>query len=157
MQEHLFSEFALTPLTFGLCTSPTDTFPFTYHFPSVPIPIRQPLNYSPICTVENFQCFQRQIDILDNPLRRRCSHLSIYRDNFLSFIIEHRKTLPCYFHIFFNLYLIHSKTEQSLLLVLKGSFLRLIVSFINTSFHIHFTFLIYWKQNIIIIHSTCCR
>ena len=32
VQEHMFREFALVPLTFGLCTSPTDTFPFTYHF-----------------------------------------------------------------------------------------------------------------------------
>ena len=28
VQEHIFGEFALAPLTFGLCTSPTDTFPF---------------------------------------------------------------------------------------------------------------------------------
>ena len=49
-------------------------FPFTYHFPSVSIPISQPLNCSPICTVDNFQRFQRQIDILDHHLRRRWSH-----------------------------------------------------------------------------------
>ena len=37
VEEYIFGEFALTTLTFGLCTSPTDTFPFTYLFPSVPI------------------------------------------------------------------------------------------------------------------------
>ena len=40
VKEHLFGEFALTTLTFGPCTSPTDTFPFTYLFLSVPISIR---------------------------------------------------------------------------------------------------------------------
>ena len=43
VQEHLFGEFALAPLTFGPCTSPTDTFPFTYHFSSVSIPISESL------------------------------------------------------------------------------------------------------------------
>ena len=74
VQEHIFSEFALAPLTFGPCTSPTDTFPFTYNFPSVPIPICQSLNCSPICTVENFQRLQRQIKILDNLCQRRGSN-----------------------------------------------------------------------------------
>ena len=32
VQEHIFGEFALVSLTFDPCTSPTDTFPFTYHF-----------------------------------------------------------------------------------------------------------------------------
>ena len=44
VQEHIFGVFALTPLTFGLCTSPTDTFPFTYHVSSVSIPISESLN-----------------------------------------------------------------------------------------------------------------
>ena len=55
VQENIFSEFALTPLTFGPCTSPTETSPFTYHFPSVSIPTVQPLNFSPIFVVDNFQ------------------------------------------------------------------------------------------------------
>ena len=29
VQEHIFGKFALAPLTFGPCTSPTDTLPFT--------------------------------------------------------------------------------------------------------------------------------
>ena len=74
VQEHIFGEFALVPLTFGPCTSPTDTFPFTYHFSSVSIPICQSLNCSPICAVDNYQRFQRQINILDNPRQRRGSH-----------------------------------------------------------------------------------
>ena len=74
VQEHLFGELALAPLTFDPCTSPTDIFPFTYHLPSVSIPICQYLNCSPICTVDNFQRFQRQINILDNPILRRGSH-----------------------------------------------------------------------------------
>ena len=44
VQEHIFGEFALTPLTFGPCTYPTDIFPFTYHFSSVSIPISESLN-----------------------------------------------------------------------------------------------------------------
>ena len=35
-------------LTFGLCTPPTDTFPFTYH----------PFNGPNICRVENSQCLR---------------------------------------------------------------------------------------------------
>ena len=31
VQEHIFGEFAIVHLTFGTCTSPTDTFHFTYH------------------------------------------------------------------------------------------------------------------------------
>ena len=73
VQEHIFDEFALAPLTFGPFTPPTDIFHFTYHFPSVTIPISQSLNCSPICVVDNFQRFQRQIDILNNPRRRRGS------------------------------------------------------------------------------------
>ena len=45
MQEHLVGEFALVHLTFGSCTSPTDTFPFTYH----------PFNGPGMCVVENLQ------------------------------------------------------------------------------------------------------
>ena len=74
VQEHIFGEFALAPLTFGPCTSPTDTFPFTDHCSSVSIPISQYLNCSPIFQVENFQRLQRQIDILYNSRRRRGSH-----------------------------------------------------------------------------------
>ena len=74
VQEHLVGEFALAPLTFGPCTSPTDTFPFIYHFSSVSIPISQSLNCSPILAVYNFQRFKRQINILDNPCLRRGSH-----------------------------------------------------------------------------------
>ena len=44
VQEHIFGEFALAPLTFEPCTSPTDTSPFTYHFSSVSIPISESLN-----------------------------------------------------------------------------------------------------------------
>ena len=75
VKEHLFDKFALAPLNFGPCTSPNETFPFIYHFPSVSIPIRHPLKCRPIWAVENFQCFQLQIGILDNPCWRRCSHL----------------------------------------------------------------------------------
>ena len=60
VKEHLLGEFALTPLTFEPCTSPTDTFPFTYHFLSVSIPISESLNWSPICQVDNFQRLQRR-------------------------------------------------------------------------------------------------
>ena len=77
LQEHIFGELALAPLTFCPRTSPTDTFPFTYHFPSVSIPICQSLNCSPICAVDNFQRLQRQIDILDNSRRRRGSHFRL--------------------------------------------------------------------------------
>ena len=67
-------DFALATLTFGPCTSTYETFPFTYHFPSVPISISYPFNCSPIFMVDNFQRFQRQIDILDNPRQTRGSH-----------------------------------------------------------------------------------
>ena len=83
--------------------------------------------------------------------------VSIYRDNFLSCIIEQRTTIPCYCPIFFTLYPSHSEIELSLLLILKGCFLRLIFRFINTSFHIHSPFFISWKHNIIFIQPTCCR
>ena len=74
VQENIFGKFALAPLNFGLCTSLTDTFPFTYHFPSMSIPIGQPFKCSPICTVDSFQRFQRHINILDNPRQRMGSH-----------------------------------------------------------------------------------
>ena len=45
VQEHIFGEFALVHLTFGLCTSPTDTFCFTYH----------PFNVPGMYAVDNFQ------------------------------------------------------------------------------------------------------
>ena len=83
--------------------------------------------------------------------------VSIYRDDFLSCIIEHRTTLPCYCPIFFTLYLSQSETESSLLLVLKGCFLWLIFRLIKTYFHIHSPFFISWKQNIIFFCPTCCR
>ena len=41
-----FRDFALTPLTFGPCNSPTDTCFFTYHFLSVSITIENTLNCS---------------------------------------------------------------------------------------------------------------
>ena len=44
-QEHSFGEFMLVQLTFGSCTSPTETLPFTYH----------PFNGTWICAVENLQ------------------------------------------------------------------------------------------------------
>ena len=44
-QEHLVGEFALAHLTFGLCTPPTDTSPFTYH----------PFNGPGMCVLDNFQ------------------------------------------------------------------------------------------------------
>ena len=74
VQEPLFVEFAFAPLTFGSCTSPTDTFPFAYHFPPVSIPISKPLNRSPICAEDDLQRFQRQINIFINYCWRRCSH-----------------------------------------------------------------------------------
>ena len=77
VQEHIFGEFALAPLTFGPFTSPTDTFPFTCHFSSVSIPISKSLNCSPIFQVVNFQRLQRQIDILYNSRRRRGSHFRL--------------------------------------------------------------------------------
>ena len=46
-QEHIFGEFALVHLTFGSCTYPTDTFPFTY----------QSFKGPGMCAVENFQGF----------------------------------------------------------------------------------------------------
>ena len=45
VEEHIFYEFTLVHLTFGSCTSSTDTFPFTYH----------PFNGPGMCAVENFQ------------------------------------------------------------------------------------------------------
>ena len=45
VQEHLFDEFVLVHLTFGSCTSPTETSPFTYH----------PFNGPGMCAVDNFQ------------------------------------------------------------------------------------------------------
>ena len=45
LQEHLVGYFALVHLTFGLCTSPTDTFPFTYHS----------FNGPGMCIVDHFQ------------------------------------------------------------------------------------------------------
>ena len=77
LKEHIFGEFALATLTFGPCTSTSDTFPFTYHFPSVPISISEPFYCIPIFTVHNLQRFQRQINILDDPRRRRGSHFRI--------------------------------------------------------------------------------
>ena len=77
VKEHIFGEFALAPLTFVPCTSPTDNFPFTYHFPSVSITICQSLNCSPICAVDNLQRLQRKIDILDNSRQRRGSHFRL--------------------------------------------------------------------------------
>ena len=74
VQEHLFGEFTLASLTFGPCTSPTDTFPFTYHFLSVSIPISESLNCSPICQVDNLQRLQRQIHIFYNSRQRRGSN-----------------------------------------------------------------------------------
>ena len=59
VEEHLFGEFALAILTFGSCTSPTDTFPFTYLFPSVAISIQYPLDCSTIFVVNHLQRFQR--------------------------------------------------------------------------------------------------
>ena len=71
VQEHMFGDFTLAPLIFGSCTSPTDTFPFNYQFPSMSIHI--PLNCSPVCEEDNFQQFQHQVNIFDNPLWIRCS------------------------------------------------------------------------------------
>ena len=48
VEEHLFDDFVLATLTFGPCTTTTDTFPFTYQIPSVPTSISEPLNCSPI-------------------------------------------------------------------------------------------------------------
>ena len=82
--------------------------------------------------------------------------VSIYCDNFILCIIEHRTMLPWYCPIF-NFYLSHSEIEYSLLLVLKGWFLWYIVCFINTSFHIHFSYFSSWKQNITFINPNCSR
>ena len=48
VQEHIFGEFSLVHLIFGSCTSPTDTFSFTYH----------PFNGPGMCAVDNFQRFR---------------------------------------------------------------------------------------------------
>ena len=72
--------------------------------------------------------------------------VSIYFANLLSSKIEHRKMLPCYCPVFLNFYLCYTKTKYYLLLVIKGFPLRLIVHAINTSFHTHFNFWIYWKK-----------
>ena len=40
VEENPFGEFKLTTLIFGFCIPPSDTSPFTYLFPSVPISIR---------------------------------------------------------------------------------------------------------------------
>ena len=77
VEEHIFGEFALANLTFGMCTSTTDTVPFTYEFLSLPSSNSHPLKCSPIYRVDNFQRFQRHIDILDNPCKRRGSHFRI--------------------------------------------------------------------------------
>ena len=66
-------------------------------------------------------------------------------------------TLPCYCTILFAFDLSYNETKSYLLLILKGFHFWLIVCTINTSFHIHFNFFISWKQNIIFIHTTCCR
>ena len=47
VQEYLFGEFTLAHLTFGFCTSPTDTFPLTYH----------PFNRRAMNTLDDFQRF----------------------------------------------------------------------------------------------------
>ena len=80
--------------------------------------------------------------------------VSIDRDNFLLCAIKHRTSLTNYFPVL-TFYLSHTETELSLLLVFKGCFLLLIVCIINTSFHIHFLFFIYWKHNITFIWPTC--
>ena len=64
VQEHLVGEFALVHFSFCLCTSPN------WHFPLRLPPLQRP----GICAVDNFQLFQLQINILDNPRRRRGSH-----------------------------------------------------------------------------------
>ena len=64
---YIFGDFTLATLTSGLCTSPTDNFPFTYIFPSVPISIHKPLNCGTICAEDNFQRFQCSINIFNNP------------------------------------------------------------------------------------------
>ena len=45
VKEHIFGKFTLANLTFGLCTSPTEYFPFTYH----------PLNVHTMCVVDGLQ------------------------------------------------------------------------------------------------------
>ena len=45
VKEDIFGEFALVHLTFGSCTSPTETLPFIYH----------PFNGPGIWAVDNFQ------------------------------------------------------------------------------------------------------
>ena len=40
VKEHIFGDFAIATLTFGSFTYLTDTFPFTYLFPSVSISIQ---------------------------------------------------------------------------------------------------------------------
>ena len=74
--------------------------------------------------------------------------VSIYPEIFLSFIIEHRTMLLCYFPIFLTLYLIYTKKKPSLFLILKGCLIWLIVHVINTSFHIQFPLFVYWKKTL---------
>ena len=64
VQEHIFGEFVLVHLTFGLCTFQTDYFTFTYH----------PFNDPGICAVDNihrlgFGNIQSQNKITGNPKR----------------------------------------------------------------------------------------
>ena len=65
-EEHIFGEFLLATLTFGSCNYPTDTFPFTYLFPSVSISICWPLNWITIHAEDDFQYFQRSVNIFNN-------------------------------------------------------------------------------------------
>ena len=69
-----FGEFTLAPLKFDPCTSRTDSFYFTYHFPFVSVTIRNPLKFSSNYVVDNLKRYQRHIKILDNSLWRRCSY-----------------------------------------------------------------------------------
>ena len=98
-----------------------------------------------------------------NKLPYSCKFISdlffvrVYGDNCLSCIIKHWTTPPCYFTIYFTPCLSYTNKKSSPLLILKGSPLRLIVRFINTSFHIHFLLFIIWKQNFILILLNCCR
>ena len=79
VEEHLFGEFALATLTFGPCTSTSDTFPFAYHFPPVPISISEPFNCSPIFTVRLPVILPFLLSIFATPRQNlsSCSYLKV--------------------------------------------------------------------------------
>ena len=81
--------------------------------------------------------------------------VSIYGYNYLSCLIKHRTTIPCYYTILFTFYLSYTKTKFTLKLIIKGYPFWLIVCVINTYFHIHSPFFISWKKNLFVLPTWC--